>query len=163
MSATFEMTAATDADREWCARLMAASDPWVTLRRGLEQCRAVCHRSDVDVIVARDVHGRDARATQSPGEPCGFAVVHPRGLAGSPYLASIAVAPAWRSRGVGAALLEFCERRVSPPARHFFLCVSSFNPRARGFYERQGYHQVGEFPDYIIDGASEILMHKRLV
>jgi ribosomal protein S18 acetylase RimI-like enzyme len=49
-----------------------------------------------------------------------------------------------------------------PGAKHMFLCVSSFNGRARRFYERRGYSQVGEFPDYIVEGASEILMHKRL-
>ena len=30
--------------------------------------------------------------------------------------------------------------------------------RARAFYERHGYRQVGEFHDYVIDGASEILV-----
>jgi ribosomal protein S18 acetylase RimI-like enzyme len=44
-----------------------------------------------------------------------------------------------------------------------FLCVSSFNTRARQLYERRGYVQVGEFPGYVIAGASEILMQKRLV
>ncbi len=139
-----------EADREWAAQLMAASDPWITLRRALAQCRTACHRPDLTLVVARQA-----------GERCGFALVHPRGVAGSPYLASIAVHPSWRSQGVGAALLTECERRAAP-ARHFFLCVSSFNPRAKAFYERHGYRQVGEFTDYFIDGASERLMHKRL-
>jgi ribosomal protein S18 acetylase RimI-like enzyme len=43
-----------------------------------------------------------------------------------------------------------------------FLCVSSFNDGARRLYERLGYIRVGQLPDYIVDGASEILMHKRL-
>jgi ribosomal protein S18 acetylase RimI-like enzyme len=144
------VTPATADDREWSARLMAASDPWMTLRRGLEQCRTACSRPDVEAFVAR-----------LEGERCGFVLLHPRGVAGSPYLASIAVAPAFRSRGVGGALLDFCERHVAP-ARHLFLCVSSFNSRARALYERCGYRQVGEFQDYIIEGASEILMGKRL-
>jgi [ribosomal protein S18]-alanine N-acetyltransferase len=49
-----------------------------------------------------------------------------------------------------------------PAARHLFLCVSSFNTSARRLYERCGYSAVGALPDYVIDGASEILMHKRL-
>ena len=64
-------------------------------------------------------------------------------------------------RGVGSALLRFAEQRY-PEARHIFLCVSSFNPRARQLYERVGYRQVGELPDYIIDGHSELILHKRL-
>jgi predicted GNAT family acetyltransferase len=53
--------------------------------------------------------------------------------------------------------------RCLPEARHIFLCVSSFNTEARRLYERRGYRQAGEFPDYVMAGASEILMHKRLV
>lgn len=138
-------------DREWAARLMAASEPWLTLRRGLQDCRARCLDPAYEMLVAR--HG---------GERCGFALLHPRGLAGSPYLASIAVEAAWRSRGVGAALLAACERRFASSSRHFFLCVSSFNERAREFYAHHGYRQVGELADYVVEGASEILLHKRL-
>ena len=130
---------------------MASSDPWLTLGRGLEQCRAACHRPGYAMLVARQAD-----------VPRAFALLHPRGVAGSPYLASFAVAAGSRGHGVGAFLLAACEQHFRPSARHFFLCVSSFNARARAFYERQGFTQVGELPDYLIDGASEILMHKRL-
>jgi ribosomal protein S18 acetylase RimI-like enzyme len=138
-------------DAEWAAQVMAASDPWMTLGRGIDQCRAACARPEMLLFVAR-----------AGDERCGFALVNPRGVAGSPYLAAIATAPAWRSRGVGAALLAHCERWAAGTSRHFFLCVSSFNTRAQQFYWRQGYRQVGVLADYIIDGASEQLMHKRV-
>jgi ribosomal protein S18 acetylase RimI-like enzyme len=96
------------------------------------------------------------------GERCGFVLLDPAGVAGSPYIASIATSAAVRGQGVGSALMEAAERWL-PQARHMFLCVSSFNTRARQLYERRGYTKVGEFPDYVIAGASEILMHKRLV
>jgi ribosomal protein S18 acetylase RimI-like enzyme len=143
---------ATSDDRLWAARLMATSEPWIRLRRGYEQCLAVVQpQPDTEVFVARE-----------GGTPVGVVVLRPRGVAGSPYLASIAVDPDARGRGVGSALLAFVEQRFRPAHRHLFLCVSSFNDRARRLYERQGFHMVGEFPDYVIDGASEILMHKRL-
>lgn len=148
-----EIRAATPDDREWAARLMASCDPWKKLGRTLDQCRERCNDPLFVVLVARHRHG---------GERCAFAVLNPRGVAGSPYVASFAVEAAWRSRGVGAALLEACERHFAPSSRHFFLCVSSFNTRARAFYERHGYRQVGEFADYVVEGASEILMYKRL-
>jgi len=85
-----------------------------------------------------------------------------RGVAGSPYIVSIAVEEAYRGRGIGAEMLAHVEEHFRPRARHMLLCVSSFNTSARRFYERHGYGAVGELPDYIIDGASEILMHKRL-
>jgi [ribosomal protein S18]-alanine N-acetyltransferase len=130
---------------------MAASEPWIRLGRGLEACRAACRRPGQELLVARDGAG-----------PCGFVLVHPRGVAGSPYVASIAVAAERRGEGVGRRLLGFVEDRFRPEARHIFLCVSSFNARARRFYEREGYTAVGEFADYVVDGASEILMHKWL-
>ncbi|HXY42001.1 MAG TPA: GNAT family N-acetyltransferase [Vicinamibacteria bacterium] len=142
---------ALDEEREWCARLMAGSDPWVTLGRSLESCRETCGRPGYELLVARGA-----------GAPVGFALVHPRGVAGSPYLASIAVAALARGRGVGRRLLAFVEDRYRPQARHFFLCVSSFNEGARRLYERQGYEKVGVLEDYVIDGASEVLMHKWL-
>ncbi len=143
---------ATADDRPWAARLMATSEPWIRLGRGYEQCLAVVQpQPDTEVFVARE-----------GAAPVGFVVLRPRGVAGSPYLASIAVDPGARSRGVGSALLAFVEQRFRPTYRHLFLCVSSFNHRARQLYQRQGFEQVGEFPDYVIEGASEILMHKRL-
>ncbi len=83
-------------------------------------------------------------------------------MVGSPYLATIAVDERWRGRGVGRELIAYVEDHYRPQARHLFLCVSSFNPRARALYERLGFTQVGELPEYFIAGASEILMHKRL-
>ena len=146
---TFLMKEATEAEREWCARLMAGSEPWITLGRDLGQCRSACVRADLQLLVAHE-----------EGVPCGFVLLHPRGVAGSPYIASIAVDPRWRGTGVGSRMLEYVEGLVQ--SRWIFLCVSSFNVAARRLYERHGYRQVGEFADYVIDGASEILMRKRL-
>ncbi len=142
---------AAEPEREWCAQLMAGSDPWITLGRGLEQCRALLRHPEYLLFVAH--YGE---------EPCGFVLLHPRGVAGSPYIASVAVAERFRGSGIGAALLAYAEKQFSGRARHIFLCVSSFNERARRLYERLGYIAVGELKDYVIEGASETLMHKRL-
>lgn len=129
---------------------MAFTDPWLTLGRNYQDCLTRCSHPEYTLLVARDSSGR-----------CGFVLLHPRGVAGSPYIASIAVASEFRGRSIGAALLAQAER-FFPGARHIFLCVSSFNPRARQLYERLGYREVGVLDDYVIPGASEILMHKRL-
>jgi ribosomal protein S18 acetylase RimI-like enzyme len=145
-----EIAEATTEEREWCARLMAASEPWTTLRRGLDVLLPAVLDPEYVVLVAR-----------RRGTPCGFVRIHPRGVAGSPYVASVAVAETERGRGVGKALLDAAEARY-PKARYVFLCVSSFNTRARALYERHGYQLVGELPDYVADGYSELLMGKRL-
>jgi ribosomal protein S18 acetylase RimI-like enzyme len=143
--------AANTEDREWAAGLMAQSEPWITLGRTLDGCRSVCHHPDHLVFVGR-LHGHRV----------GFLILQRRGVVGSPYLATICVDDHWRSQGVGAQLIKWTEDYFRPTARHLFLCVSSFNERARALYERVGFIKVGELPDYFIEGASEILMYKRL-
>jgi [ribosomal protein S18]-alanine N-acetyltransferase len=142
---------AVGAERDWTARMIASSEPWITLGTTLETCLKFCHDPEYKVFVARI--GND---------PCGSMVVHPRGLASSPYLKSIVVDSRFRSRGIGRKLLGFAEDYFRNTSKHFFMCVSSFNPRARDLYERLGYTMVGEFHDYILEGESEILLHKRL-
>jgi ribosomal protein S18 acetylase RimI-like enzyme len=141
---------AVPGDAEWCAALMAASEPWITLGRDLAGSRDALARPGTDLFVARD-----------RGERAGFVLVAPYGFAASPYLASIAVAAERRGRGVGAELLRFVERHFGARG-HLFLLVSSFNDAAQRLYHRHGYNRVGELPDYVVVGASEIILHKRL-
>lgn len=155
--ADIRIAGATDDDRMWAATLMASSDPWRTLGRDLTMCVAVvAEAADTELFIAHGVQGADAAHA-----PLGFVLLRARGLAGSPYIVAIGVAPDARGSGVGAALIAFVERHVSP-SRHLFLCVSSFNADAQRFYERLGFARVGNLPDYLIDGASEIILHKRL-
>jgi ribosomal protein S18 acetylase RimI-like enzyme len=139
-------------DARWAAGVLSGSDPWLTLGRGFDACLAAC-TSSLDVL----------EIAESAGERCGLVLVRPAGVAGAPYIVSIAVAPAFRSRGIGAALLEHVERAYRQRSRHLFLCVSSFNPRARRFYERHGFEAVGTLKAFLIEAADEILMYKRLV
>jgi ribosomal protein S18 acetylase RimI-like enzyme len=142
---------ANDDDREWCAQLMASSEPWLTLGRTIDETQSLFERKDSDLFVAR----RNAA-------PLGFLLLRDRGIVYSPYIASLAVAPESRGLGIGSRLLDFVEERARPNSKHIFLCVSSFNIRARALYERHGYTVVGELKDLIVDGLSEYLMSKRL-
>ncbi len=137
-------------DDEWCARVMVATDPWLTLGRDLARCLASVRRPGAELFLARR---RDERL--------GFILLHPTGMAGQPYVAVVAVAEAARGGGVGARLLAFAEDRY-PEARHIFLCVTNINTGARRLYERIGYRQVGEIPDFSGPGFSELIMHKAL-
>jgi ribosomal protein S18 acetylase RimI-like enzyme len=138
------------ADAEWCARLMSSLDPWKRYGRTYEACLERIRDPEYLVWVVR-------RA----GAPRGFIVIHPRGAAGSPFVAAVAVAPEAQGEGIGAALLGAAER-FYPEARNIFLCVSDFNPRARALYERLGYRVVAELDDYVTGGITEFLMRKRL-
>ena len=146
---------AAPADYEWCARLMAASEPWITLRRDLEACRIVLARPGAELFVGSDPKSKACSLL-------GFILVAPYGFAGSPYLASIAVAPEARGQSVGSQLMAFAEKRFADRG-HLFLLVSSFNQRAQHFYRQCGYQFVGELKDYIVPGHSELIFHKRLL
>ncbi len=141
---------ATADDRRWCAELMTSTEPWITLRPGVEACRAALDRPRTELFIARD---HDLRL--------GFILLDPAGVAGSPYVASIAVTAEARGRGIGSELMAFAERHFAG-RKHLFLCVSSFNPRAQALYRRLGYEYMATFKDYVVDGLSELLFHKRL-
>jgi len=142
---------ANEQEKDLAAHFLATSEPWLTLRISEEQCRKNCHNPEFLLFIAC----RNER-------PAGIILLDPHGIAGSPYIKSIAVYAEFRGEGIGTMLLSFAEDIFRTEAKHFFICVSSFNKRARKLYERCGFQAVGEFRDFIIDGASEILMHKRI-
>ena len=147
----FEITPAAPEDCAWAAALMASSDPWKTLGRDLPACRAVFQDRTVLPFVA-----------YLDGERCGFLLVRRRGVADSPYIKSIGVAEEFRNHGIGRRLITFAEDLYRAEARSLFVCVSSFNPRARRLYESLGYRAVGEFSGYLVPDHSEVLLEKRL-
>lgn len=71
------------------------------------------------------------------------------------------IAEQFRTRGIGSGMLRFSET-VFAQERNVYLCVSSFNSRAFALYQRHGFEKVGELPDFIADGYSELVMCKRL-
>jgi ribosomal-protein-alanine N-acetyltransferase len=150
MDETLTITAAGDDDYAWCAELMASSEPWISLGRNLEGAHAALHRPGTRLFVARD-----------SGQLVGFLLLADYGFAGSPYVASIAVAPDLRGRGIGAEMLRWVEQLYAH-RRDLFLLVSSFNTRAQKLYFSLGYEQAGELPDYVVPGYSELILRKRL-
>src|ERR1700692_3661042 len=139
MKSGVEIRAGRAEEQDWCARLMATSEPWITLGQELEVCRQKVARPGTELFVAEGGAGQ---------ELAGFILLVPYGFAGSPYINSIAVASELRGGGGGAALLRFAEKHFKG-REQIFLLVSSFNSRAQKFYRREGYEYVGELKDYI--------------
>lgn len=129
---------------------MAASEPWLTLGRGLEASRK---------ILSDDRKERSVALVG--GERAGFLVLNMAG-AFAGYIQTVCVAPQFRGRSVGTALMRFAEDRVFRDSPNLFLCVSSFNQGARRLYERLGFILVGELTDYLVAGHSELLMRKSI-
>src|SRR5207247_7952717 len=128
-----------DEDREWAAMLMAGSEPWIRLGRGLERCLQVCRDPEYLVFIAR----REA-------ERYGVLILQARGVAGSPYIVSLAVAPHLRGKGVGGRLLTFAEELFAKDSAHQFLCVYSFYVRGRRFSERHGFRISAAVLGYVV-------------
>jgi ribosomal protein S18 acetylase RimI-like enzyme len=141
--------AATTDERERCARAMAESDPWLAYQRSIEWCRYVLNWPGSELFVPAN------------GELLGFLLLHAQGFLGNPYIAAIWVAERHRGNGMGGRMLSFAEDSFAG-SRFVYLCVSSFNARASGLYERHGYAKIAELPDFVADGYCEVLMRKRL-
>ena len=133
-----------------CARMMSGSEPWLTLRRSFEECLDLLEDPSKEVYVAVD----GARVL-------GFVLINMAG-AFTGYIQTICVVEHERSRGIGTRLVDFSEKRIFRDSPNVFLCVSSFNPRARALYERLGYQLIGELKDYIVAGHSEFLYRKTI-
>ncbi|MBK1815702.1 GNAT family N-acetyltransferase [Luteolibacter yonseiensis] len=73
----------------------------------------------------------------------------------------MAVAPEWRSRGLGSALLEEAVRRaVERGCVHAY--VDTMDYQAPGFYLAHGFAIVGEIPDWDSSGHGKFFLTKRL-
>lgn len=139
---------ADDVEAQACASIMATNDPWITLGRTFDRCLEAARDTALERYVA-----------VSDGEVIGFILISMRGSF-TGYIKSIAVREDWRGRGIGSDLLAFAEKRILRDSPNVFICVSSFNSRARGLYERLGYETVGELRDFIVRGYDEILLRK---
>jgi len=89
----------------------------------------------------------------------GFIAGDIRRLEGVAWIATLAVLPEFRSRGIGAALLQACEAHIS--VDRIRLCVRPSNDVAIRLYERFGYSKVGEWTKYYQDGESALVMEKK--
>jgi putative acetyltransferase len=96
-------------------------------RRGwIESCLAALRAGGAEIVVGLDAHGK----------PAGFVTIDPR----SGVLDQLCVAPDQRGSGLAVALIEEAKRR-SPQAIE--LKVNEANPRAKRFYELEGFEAVG--------------------
>jgi ribosomal-protein-alanine N-acetyltransferase len=143
---------ANDAEARACATIMSTTDPWVTLGRGFDTSLALLRDPTREVYVA---------AVGESSDVAGFVILNMRG-AFVGYLQTIAMREDWRGRGLGRWLIARVEERIFREAPNVFLCVSSFNPRAKALYERLGYEVIGELREYIVHGHSEWLLRKTI-
>ena len=106
---------------------VSASDSWSELSRKLERDPDLFLVAiEQDNIVGTVLGGFDGR----------------RGM-----VYHLAVAQAWRGRGLGSALMDELEARLKARGcRKAYLMVASENPDVREFYQRLGWEVMDVFP-----------------
>jgi ribosomal-protein-alanine N-acetyltransferase len=131
-----------------CAEIMSRTDPWITLDMGVEECSKAFEGAYREVFVLR-----------TGNEIAGFFIIQPQGSFKG-YIQTIAVAEAYRGRGYGIRMLQFCQDRILKYSPNIFICVSSFNQGALSLYSRFGFEKIGELKDFIKKGFTELLLRK---
>ena len=145
------LRAAREGDRTFLAEVYASTraDEMATLPWSDEQKAAfVTHQFE-----AQDVHYRthyDGAAfdvIEVVGEPAGRLYVH-RGPSDIRVM-DIALAPAFRGRGIGTGLLRALMAEAEDSGRRLSIHVELNNP-ARRLYERLGFRVAGEHGVYLL-------------
>lgn len=94
------------------------------------------------------------------GQMVGFVAGDPRPSQGFSWIATIAVLPEYRRRGIGRALLNACQAQLKTPRVR--LSVRASNSEAFKLYDQEGYHTTDIWKGYYRDGENAIVMEKIL-
>ena len=134
------------------ARLMGASDPWVTL--GINEARA---------LQTLDNQRTPGVVALGPDNALlGFVRYEPKGFINfAGYIRTVAVAPEARGQRLGETMVTHVENIVFEGAHMVFLFCSTFNTRGHAFYERLGYSRVGTVDGLVVPEHGEVLYVKR--
>ena len=144
---TIEKTTNQD-DFDFCALMMAKSDPWITLEMDFDLCIQAFAGVSKEVFIIR-----------INTEISGFVILQIDGTFKG-YIQTICINENYRGKGLGKKLLTFCEKRILKISPTIFICVSSFNTRALQLYTDFGFKIIGELPNFIKEGFTEILLWK---
>ncbi len=131
-----------------CAMMMAKSNPWITLGIDYDQC-----------LKAFEGPVREIWAIEIDREIAGFVILQMGGTFKG-YIQTVCVDVAYRGRGIGKKLLQFCEEWILKISPNIFICVSSFNHGAIRLYKEFGFKLVGELDNFVKDGFIELLFRK---
>jgi ribosomal protein S18 acetylase RimI-like enzyme len=152
-SAFISITRITDTeDQNWCAALMANSEPWISLKKTYE---------DGQDLMRVTEGGMESYMAKIGNERLGFVIIK---MAGSfvGYIQTLAVAESNRGMGIGNLLMDYIEKRIFEVSPNAFICVSDFNEKALKLYESRGYQLLGKLENYIENGFAELLLRKSI-
>jgi ribosomal protein S18 acetylase RimI-like enzyme len=88
----------------------------------------------------------------------GFVAADLRQVQATAWIATLAVLPSYRRKGIGSCLLESCEDGISLPLIR--LCVRESNLAAINLYLKYGYQQVETWKKYYRGGDNALVFEK---
>lgn len=136
------------ADFDYCALMMAESDPWITLEMDFDSC-----------IQAFEGVSKEVYVVKYNTEIAGFVILQINGTFKG-YIQTICIGNDFRGKGLGKKVLNFCEERILKISPNIFICVSSFNIKALRLYRDFGFEIIGELKNFVKEGFTEILLRK---
>jgi ribosomal-protein-alanine N-acetyltransferase len=131
-----------------CAQMLVNTEPWQTLQVTFEGALKRMRDPRLGIYVIRDKAG-----------VAGFIILNMHGLLAG-YIQTVCVRPDRQGQGLGSTLITWAEDRIFRDSPNVFMCVSTFNPRARQLYERLGYEQIGVLRAFVVAEHDELLFRK---
>ena len=129
---------------------------------GVRRVEAECFGSDawplLDILAVLTLPGVARIKATVGAEIVGFAAGEIRGGERMGWITTIGVVPAFRRRGIAAALLSKCELKLATSKVR--LCVRQSNLEALFLYWKFGYHQVDVWKHYYRGGEDALVMEK---
>jgi len=133
---------------ETCAKMMSETDPWITLGMDYEICKKAFEGSFREIYIL-----------EFENRVAGFVILQMTGTFKG-YIQTICIGEAYRGKGFGKRLLQFCEELILKISPNIFICVSSFNKGAIKLYYEFGFKLIGELENFVKEGFTEQLMRK---
>ena len=130
--------------------------------RAVHQLEKVCFQMDawplLDILGALTIPQIIRFKAQRGEELIGFIAVDLRRSQATAWIATLAVRPDYRRRGIGARLLEVSEGLINLPLIR--LCVREKNHPAIHLYLKHGYKQVETWKKYYRGGENALVFEK---
>jgi len=111
----------------------------------------------LDFLAALTAPGAVRWKAVGGGEVVGYVIGDRRGK-GIGWIASIAVDPAWRRKGLAARLMQAAEEELATSV--FRLTLRRSNRPALHLYRQLGYREADAWPAYYYDGEDGLVMEK---
>ncbi len=149
LTATLELRTLDIAEATIIAAKLAKMDPWQSL--GFTS-------TSLERYLTRVNPGLHRYSVFKEGALSGIVAVRYPWLRGA-YLELLGLFAETQGDGFGPHIIAWLISETRMGGSNLWATVSASNSKARRFYEKQGFLPIGDIPDLVQDGCTEILLH----